>query len=144
MNNELFPCWHAELMVLGFISLLLTFGQNYISKMCIPAKYARTMLPCLPLEERHGGAPATEHGAQTEEGGGGGGEAEGGGHHRRLLSYERRFLAAEGGGQSCNPVINSSQLNVLTFFVCLLPEPNKIIMGVENSLFKLHTLVKKL
>ncbi|PNY17906.1 MLO-like protein 8-like [Trifolium pratense] len=44
----------AELMVLGFISLLLTFGQNYISKVCIPQKYGNTMLPCLPVHQRLG------------------------------------------------------------------------------------------
>lgn len=33
-------------MVLGFISLLLTFGQSYIAKICIPEKAANTMLPC--------------------------------------------------------------------------------------------------
>ncbi|KAK7352153.1 hypothetical protein VNO80_17571 [Phaseolus coccineus] len=55
----------AELMVLGFISLLLTFGQNYISKVCIPQKYAHTMLPCLPIDQRHEGGPAAEHGAGT-------------------------------------------------------------------------------
>ncbi|KHN20092.1 MLO-like protein 5 [Glycine soja] len=128
----------AELMVLGFISLLLTFGQNYISKMCIPAKYARTMLPCLPLEERHGGAPATEHGAQTEEGGGGGGEAEGGGHHRRLLSYERRFLAAEGGGQSCNPgytpLISVSGLHQLHIFIFFLAVFHVIYSAITMTL----------
>ncbi|XP_028549290.1 MLO-like protein 9 isoform X3 [Dendrobium catenatum] len=36
----------SELMVLGFISLLLTFGQNYIAKICIPVGVANTMLPC--------------------------------------------------------------------------------------------------
>lgn len=36
----------SELMVLGFISLLLTFGQSYIAKICIPEKAANTMLPC--------------------------------------------------------------------------------------------------
>lgn len=33
-------------MILGFISLLLTFGQAYISKICIPTNYADSMLPC--------------------------------------------------------------------------------------------------
>ena len=33
-------------MILGFISLLLSFGQNYIAKICIPQKVADTMLPC--------------------------------------------------------------------------------------------------
>ncbi|RZC67414.1 hypothetical protein C5167_011114 [Papaver somniferum] len=36
----------GELMVLGFISLLLTFGQNYIAKICVPLRIADTMLPC--------------------------------------------------------------------------------------------------
>jgi mlo protein len=36
----------AELMVLGFISLLLVFGQNYIIKVCISNHAANTMLPC--------------------------------------------------------------------------------------------------
>ncbi|ONK65126.1 uncharacterized protein A4U43_C07F33940 [Asparagus officinalis] len=45
----------AELMVLGFISLLLTFGQSYIAKICIPEKVADTMLPCNrnKMEEDH-------------------------------------------------------------------------------------------
>lgn len=36
----------AELMILGFISLLLTFGEKYILKICIPEKAAAYMLPC--------------------------------------------------------------------------------------------------
>uniref|UniRef100_A0ACD5U759 Uncharacterized protein n=1 Tax=Avena sativa TaxID=4498 RepID=A0ACD5U759_AVESA len=36
----------TELMVLGFISLLLVFGQNYIIKVCITEEAANTMLPC--------------------------------------------------------------------------------------------------
>ncbi|KAI4985125.1 MLO-like protein 9 [Hordeum vulgare subsp. vulgare] len=36
----------AELMVLGFISLLLVFGQSYIIKICISEAAANTMLPC--------------------------------------------------------------------------------------------------
>ncbi|PKA48127.1 MLO-like protein 5 [Apostasia shenzhenica] len=39
-------CFSTELMILGFISLLLTFGQNYIAKICLPEKVADTMLPC--------------------------------------------------------------------------------------------------
>lgn len=80
-------------MVLGFISLLLTFGQSYISRMCIPLKFADTMLPC-PL--RNGGDhQEPEHEPEM-------GERE---HHRRLLRYERRYLAAhEGEGPVCKPV----------------------------------------
>lgn len=35
-----------ELMILGFISLLLTVGQGPISDICIPSKVARTWHPC--------------------------------------------------------------------------------------------------
>ncbi|KAI5601115.1 hypothetical protein BDE02_01G070200 [Populus trichocarpa] len=35
-----------ELMLLGFISLLLTVTQNTISRICIPPQLAITMLPC--------------------------------------------------------------------------------------------------
>lgn len=37
---------YAELMLLGFISLLLTIGQGPISRICVPAKVATIMLPC--------------------------------------------------------------------------------------------------
>lgn len=36
----------AELMILGFISLILTFGQNYIARICIPEGVTEKMLPC--------------------------------------------------------------------------------------------------
>ncbi|CAE6264949.1 unnamed protein product [Arabidopsis arenosa] len=42
----------AELMILGFISLLLTFGEQYILKICIPEKAAASMLPC-PAPSTH-------------------------------------------------------------------------------------------
>ncbi|KAJ1427416.1 Mlo-related protein [Sesbania bispinosa] len=40
----------AELMLLGFISLLLTFGTKYIAKICIPPNVGNTMLPCKKAE----------------------------------------------------------------------------------------------
>lgn len=36
----------SELMLLGFISLLLTVGGNFISKICIPESVANTWHPC--------------------------------------------------------------------------------------------------
>lgn len=36
----------AELMLLGFISLLLTVGTTYITKICVPLSVGDTMLPC--------------------------------------------------------------------------------------------------
>ncbi|KAG8377240.1 hypothetical protein BUALT_Bualt08G0007700 [Buddleja alternifolia] len=93
----------AELMVLGFISLLLTFGQNYIVRICISEKVANTMLPC---EHRD------DHGDDS------------GGHHRRLLSDERRILAADGIGQACKdgyvPLISLHGLHQLHIFIFFL------------------------
>lgn len=82
-------------MVLGFISLLLTFGQNYISAMCIPAKYADTMLPC-PMKKKLHKEPAGHLPPPKGE------DAE---HHRRLLLWDgRRFLAADSEAKGCKHV----------------------------------------
>ncbi|KAL5770166.1 hypothetical protein ACOSP7_014320 [Xanthoceras sorbifolium] len=51
-----------ELMLLGFISLLLTVFQGPISKMCISQKYVDNLLPCKPPEaaaEGHGSIATT-------------------------------------------------------------------------------------
>ncbi|XP_059456705.1 MLO-like protein 1 [Corylus avellana] len=42
-----------ELMLLGFISLLLTVFQNVISKICVPEGVTRHMLPCKREEGEH-------------------------------------------------------------------------------------------
>ncbi|EEF40728.1 hypothetical protein RCOM_0875560 [Ricinus communis] len=41
-----FDMFSAELMLLGFISLLITVGTKPISMICIPEKAANIMLPC--------------------------------------------------------------------------------------------------
>nr|ACZ81390.1 powdery mildew resistance locus O protein [Prunus persica] len=64
----------AELMILGFISLLLTFGQSYIARICIPLKIADTMLPCTVKDVKDEEDDSTSH--------------------RRLLWNDRRSLAA--------------------------------------------------
>lgn len=69
-------------MVLGFISLLLTFGQNYIARICIPVKVANTMLPC----------PVGTHVPYDDD------------HHRKLLSFQRRFLGGDSTAPACKPV----------------------------------------
>ncbi|CAK9156287.1 unnamed protein product [Ilex paraguariensis] len=74
----------AELMILGFISLLLTFSQYYIAKICIPVKVADSMLPC----PAHDKAAAKEE-AKEEE------------NRRRLLWYEHRLLAAGEDPSGC-------------------------------------------
>lgn len=101
-------------MVLGFISLLLTFGQTYISKICIPDKVADTMLPC----------PA-KHLAKVADGGGHHAPGEGhhkppntGDHNRRLLFEHGRILAADSAG-ACKPVSIFLDLLVQCHSCCL-------------------------
>ncbi|XP_026425766.1 MLO-like protein 6 isoform X2 [Papaver somniferum] len=45
----------TELMLLGFISLLLTFTQDYIIQLCIPKKVGNTWHPCPIKEEKKKG-----------------------------------------------------------------------------------------
>lgn len=97
-------------MVLGFISLLLTFGQNYISAMCIPAKYADTMLPC-PMKKKLHKEPAGHLPPPKGE------DAE---HHRRLLLWDgRRFLAADSEAKGCKHV--SMDVCMHVFYQHVLP-----------------------
>ncbi|GAB4847643.1 MLO-like protein 10 [Ancistrocladus abbreviatus] len=96
----------SELMILGFISLLLTFGQKYIAKVCVPHGVAVSMLPCLSSSS----TPPLS------------GETKG----RRLLWNEHRILAAEGAPTSCKqgfePLISVNgihQLHMLIFFLAV-------------------------
>ncbi|PIN14672.1 hypothetical protein CDL12_12691 [Handroanthus impetiginosus] len=95
----------AELMVLGFISLLLTFGQNYIIEICIPEDLANTMWPCEFKQRSH------DNSGQT-------------GHHRRLLWEEHRILASDSPSKGCKhgyvPLISSNGLHQLHIFIFFL------------------------
>ncbi|CAJ1942185.1 unnamed protein product [Sphenostylis stenocarpa] len=98
----------AELMILGFLSLLLTFGQSYIVKICIPIDMADKLLPCPYVGTNK------ESGSDEE-------------HHRKLLSYERRYLSDEAtpyqckeGHQSLISVNGLHQLHILIFFLAVL------------------------
>ncbi|KAL0368762.1 UNVERIFIED_CONTAM: MLO-like protein 5 [Sesamum calycinum] len=90
----------AELMILGFISLLLTFGQNFISKICVPEHIGNTMLPC--KRDRH---------ANEDN------------HHRRLLWHERRFLGRivqlKDGYVPLISVSGLHQLHIFIFFLAI-------------------------
>ncbi|XP_077231499.1 MLO protein homolog 1-like [Tasmannia lanceolata] len=96
----------AELMILGFISLLITVGTTPISKICIPAKAGDIMLPCRRIDGGNNG-------------------------RRRLLQYivepmERRVLVGGGGSDYCSshgnkvPLISQSGVHQLHIFIFIL------------------------
>nr|KYP42041.1 MLO-like protein 8 [Cajanus cajan] len=98
----------AELMILGFLSLLLTFGQSYIVRICIPLNVADKLLPCKYV--------GTDNESSSEEE-----------HRRKLLSYERRYLSDEATPYQCGkghqPLISVNglhQLHILIFFLAVL------------------------
>ena len=74
---------HAELMLLGFISLLLTVGQVPISRICVSEKIAATWHPCSNKED-----PSSS-------------DEEGGSQHETI---GRRLLAA-GGSDECAALV---------------------------------------
>ncbi|KAK8673371.1 hypothetical protein V6N13_111712 [Hibiscus sabdariffa] len=100
----------AELMILGFISLILTFSQSYISRICIPTNLANTMLPC-----KSDGEQDTTENSEEE-------------HRRRLLSFAHRILSAdaESNVSKCKqdhvPLISTEglhELHILIFFLAV-------------------------
>nr|GEZ99711.1 MLO-like protein 9 [Tanacetum cinerariifolium] len=70
-----------ELMILGFISLLLVFSQNYIASICVSKALTKDFLPC-----KKGKYEKEE---EDDDGGGGG--------DRRLLWY----VAGDGPPKEC-------------------------------------------
>ncbi|XP_048227578.1 MLO-like protein 13 isoform X2 [Ricinus communis] len=69
-----------ELMLLGFISLLLTVTQNAISRICIPPQFASVMLPCKRETE------SRNHGE----------------HFHQALNSRRRLLSASSNAAHCS------------------------------------------
>ncbi|KAJ8762208.1 hypothetical protein K2173_007364 [Erythroxylum novogranatense] len=131
----------GELMVLGFISLLLTFSQGYVSQWCILERYGNTMLPCPRKHSRkdyHGGAAHADAFAAHAEGAA---HADKGGHHRRLLWYDRRSLAGGGGGATCKegyvPLISLNGLHQLHIFIFFLAVFHVIYSAITMMLGRL-------
>lgn len=60
---EIVTCVYAELMLLGFISLLLTVTQGFISHICIPEQLTHNMLPCKMKNETPSEHDVSRHGA---------------------------------------------------------------------------------
>nr|XP_025612522.1 MLO-like protein 1 isoform X2 [Arachis hypogaea] len=75
-----------ELMLLGFISLLLTVSQNGITKICVPPSVTRHMLPC-SLDEKE--KVTVEHLLGRDRF-----------HFERFFSFPRRLLAETRGTET--------------------------------------------
>lgn len=106
----------SELMLLGFISLLLTVGQGLISTICISKSVAATWHPCSKSEEEK--STTTEE-SDTESD-----------NRRKLLSISgfgggsRRVLAAA-GEDKCSakgqaPFVSSDAIHQLHIFIFVL------------------------
>ncbi|KAL3518361.1 hypothetical protein ACH5RR_020950 [Cinchona calisaya] len=104
----------SELMLLGFISLLLTVGQGVITSICISKEVGATWHPCNKKQENKLNGYFQKN---YEEGG-----------RRRLLSDDgaRRILAAGGGGtDKCAakdkvPFVSAEGINQLHIFIFVL------------------------
>ncbi|KAJ0098043.1 hypothetical protein Patl1_29312 [Pistacia atlantica] len=126
----------SELMVLGFISLILTFGQKYIIKICIPFKVADTMLPCVSDSVNDG-----ESSSESE-------------HRRRLLWFDRRYLSSSDTTPSCKSVSAYKAQIIVEIYVvtgmycifCLAMYEPLLFVGYEplistEALHQLHILI---
>ncbi|XVE69574.1 hypothetical protein DITRI_Ditri10aG0002100 [Diplodiscus trichospermus] len=113
----------AELMLLGFISLLLTVGTYYIPEICIPEKIGHSMLPCKPKSSDYAGN--SDKGDKSKGGDGGDGDD----RRRKLLSYAedmvwRRVLADSKSKDSCDKgkvaLISQTGMHDLHIFIFVL------------------------
>ncbi|CAH1435266.1 unnamed protein product [Lactuca virosa] len=115
----------AELMLLGFLSLLLTVGTSYIAKICVPEKIGYKMLPCKPEYYKSKG---------DGSGGAGGDDDDNNDHEgksrRKLLNLAeemifRRVLAASSDdvgtcGKGMVQMISYSAVHQLHIFIFVL------------------------
>ncbi|KAK4440932.1 MLO-like protein 1 [Sesamum alatum] len=96
-----------ELMLLGFISLLLTVFQGRIVKLCVPPDIMKHLLPCsLSAESASGGE---ESNAAPEVSG----------HHRRLLA-EEASAAGYCAAKDKVPLLSLEALHHLHIFIFVL------------------------
>ncbi|XP_023534411.1 MLO-like protein 6 [Cucurbita pepo subsp. pepo] len=107
----------AELMLLGFISLLLTVGQSLITNVCIPEDVAATWHPCSPQKEEELSKQDDVLNSDT--------------NRRKLLAVSpvnatfRRVLAGGGGTDKCAakgkvPFVSEEGIHQLHIFIFVL------------------------
>ncbi|CAL9108646.1 unnamed protein product [Musa textilis] len=116
----------SELMLMGFISLLLTVGQSLISKICVPKSVGDSWHPCKPGEES-ATTSADDHSTTG----------------RRLLQDSvsagafRRILAGGGGSDKCAekgkvPLISTDGIHQLHIFI--------FVLAVSHVLYCISTM----
>ncbi|KAL2512783.1 MLO-like protein 6 [Abeliophyllum distichum] len=93
----------AELMLLGFISLLLTFGTSYIAKICVPKHIGDQWHPCDKIDE--GGDD--DHDKDKEKNG-----------NRKLLSYAQEIIwrrALAGGTDESDTCAKKGKVSLISY-----------------------------
>ncbi|KAG6785554.1 hypothetical protein POTOM_007118 [Populus tomentosa] len=135
----------AELMLLGFISLLITVGTSAILKICIPEKYENVMLPCK--------YDYVGDNYKDKNGGKGGDGNDGGDNKRMLFSFAEnvaihRVLAAAGGGGYCSKgkvsLISQTGVHQLHIFLFVLAIFHVLYSVVTMALGQAKTSLKNL
>lgn len=101
----------AELMLLGFISLLLTVGQKRVASICISESLANTMLPC--KKPQHETEDSSENHRKLVSGALFFGQE---GPHRRILAAASTSSCSEGKV----PIISENALHQLHIFIFVL------------------------
>ncbi|KAF8114151.1 hypothetical protein N665_0040s0007 [Sinapis alba] len=128
----------AELMLMGFISLLLTIGQNYISQICISESIAASMRPCSKSEELKEYPPKSKDSGNDE------GDEENSG--RKLLELvesfiPRRSLATKGYDKCAEKgkvaFVSSYGMHQLHIFIFVLAVCHVIYCIVTYALGKI-------
>ncbi|KAH1066641.1 hypothetical protein J1N35_031628 [Gossypium stocksii] len=106
-----------ELMLLGFISLLLTVFQGLVSEMCIPTYYVSTvLLPC----KKHSEGKTSEM------------------HFPRAINHRRRLFSTEAAPEHCSregkvPLLSLEALHQLHIFI--------FVLAVVHVIYCLITMV---
>ncbi|CAF2040208.1 unnamed protein product [Brassica napus] len=124
----------AELMLMGFISLLLTIGQNYISQICVSESIAASMHPCSESEEAKKYPPKKKDTKNAEEN-------SGRKLHELVQSYiPRRSLATKGYDKCAEKgkvaFVSSYGMHQLHIFIFVLAVCHVIYCVVTYALGK--------
>ncbi|XP_015934113.1 MLO protein homolog 1-like isoform X1 [Arachis duranensis] len=123
--NEALEKIKSELMLLGFLSLLLTFGTNYIKKICIPHSIGDTMLPCKKVVSHGGDGRRHLLSFETED-------------DNDVLSWRRILATSISGDDYCStkgkvPLISASGLHQLHIFI--------FVLAVSHIFYSVMTMV---